>query len=155
MRLIGENGDQLGIVSLDEALRKASDVGLDLVEVAPNAQPPVCRLMDYGKYRYEQSKRAQEARKRQTVIQVKEVKMRPRTDVHDLDVKKKKIVKFLSQGNKVKVTVTFRGREIVHPELGLEMLKKIAEEMAGISVLEHMASMEGRAMSMILAPKKT
>ncbi len=139
---------------MDEALNKARDAGLDLVEVAPNARPPVCRLMDYGKYRYEQSKKAQEAKKRQTVIQVKEIKMRPRTDVHDLNVKRKKIVKFLNQGNKVKVTVTFRGREIVHPEIGFEMLKKIANEMADIAAVEHMPNMEGRAMSMILAPKK-
>ena len=130
-------------------------MGLDLVEVAPNAKPPVCRLMDYGKYRYEQSKKAQEAKKRQTVIQVKEVKMRPRTDVHDMNVKKKKIVKFLKQGNKVKVTVQFRGREIVHPEIGAEMLKKIAEEMADISVVEHMPNMEGRTLTMVLGPKKT
>jgi len=141
-------------VSLEEALARANDVGLDLVEVAPNAKPPVCRLMDYGKYRYEQSKKAQEAKKRQTVIQVKEVKMRPRTDVHDMNVKKKKIVKFLNQGNKVKVTVQFRGREIVHPELGAEMLKKIAEEMSDISVVEHMPNMEGRTLTMVLAPKK-
>ncbi len=135
-------------------MNRARDAGLDLVEVAPNADPPVCRLMDYGKYRYEQSKKAQEAKKRQTVIQVKEIKMRPRTDVHDLNVKRKKIVKFLNQGNKVKVTVTFRGREIVHPEIGFEMLKKIANEMADIAAVEHMPNMEGRAMSMILAPKK-
>ena len=141
-------------MSLEEALARANDVGLDLVEVAPNAKPPVCRLMDYGKYRYEQSKKAQEAKKRQTVIQVKEVKMRPRTDVHDMNVKKKKIIKFLNQGNKVKVTVQFRGREIVHPELGAEMLKKIAEEMSDISVVEHMPNMEGRTLTMVLAPKK-
>ena len=110
--------------------------------------------MDYGKYRYEQSKKSQEARKRQTVIQIKEIKMRPRTDVHDLNVKKNKIIKFLGQGNKVKVTVTFRGREIVHPDIGFEMLKKIANEMAEIAAVEHMPNMEGRAMSMILAPKK-
>ncbi len=154
MRLVDENGQQVGIVSLEEALARANDVGLDLVEVAPNAKPPVCRLMDYGKYRYEQSKKAQEAKKRQTVIQVKEVKMRPRTDVHDMNVKKKKIVKFLNQGNKVKVTVQFRGREIVHPELGAQMLKQIAEEMADISVVEHMPNMEGRTLTMVLAPKK-
>ncbi len=111
--------------------------------------------MDYGKYRYEQSKKAQEAKKRQTVIQVKEVKMRPRTDVHDMNVKKKKIVKFLNQGNKVKVTVQFRGREIVHPELGAEMLKGIAEEMSDIAVVEHMPNMEGRTLTMVLAPKKS
>ena len=154
MRLIAEDGTQLGVVPLDDALRRARDAGLDLVEVAANAKPPVCRLMDYGKYRYEQSKKAQEAKKRQTVIQVKEIKMRPRTDVHDLNVKRKKIVKFLNQGNKVKVTVTFRGREIVHPEIGFEMLKKIANEMGDIAAVEHMPNMEGRAMSMILAPKK-
>ncbi len=136
-------------------MKRANEVGLDLVEVAPNARPPVCRLMDYGKYRYEQSKKAQEAKKRQTVIQVKEVKMRPRTDVHDMNVKKKKIVKFLKQGNKVKVTVQFRGREIVHPEIGAEMLKRIAEEMADISVVEHMPNMEGRTLTMVLGPKKT
>ncbi len=144
----------MGVLPLAEALKKAKDSGLDLVEVAANAKPPVCRLMDYGKYRYEQSKKAQEAKKRQTVIQVKEIKMRPRTDVHDLNVKRKKIVKFLNQGNKVKVTVTFRGREIVHPEIGFEMLKKIANEMAEIAAVEHMPNMEGRAMSMILAPRK-
>jgi len=154
VRLIAEDGTQLGVVPLDDALRRARDAGLDLVEVAANAKPPVCRLMDYGKYRYEQSKKAQEAKKRQTVIQVKEIKMRPRTDVHDLNVKRKKIVKFLNQGNKVKVTVTFRGREIVHPEIGFEMLKKIANEMGDIAAVEHMPNMEGRAMSMILAPKK-
>ena len=142
------------MVALNDALRRAKDTGLDLVEVAANARPPVCRLMDYGKYRYEQSKKSQEARKRQTVIQIKEIKMRPRTDVHDLNVKKKKIIKFLGQGNKVKVTVTFRGREIVHPDIGFEMLKKIANEMAEIAAVEHMPNMEGRAMSMILAPKK-
>ncbi len=139
---------------IKEALEKARDAGLDLVEVAAHAKPPVCRLMDYGKFRYEQSKKAQEAKKRQTVIQVKEVKMRPRTDVHDMEVKKKKIVKFLNQGNKVKVTVQFRGREVVHPDIGYNMLKKIAEEMAEISNVEHMPNMEGRFMHMILAPKQ-
>jgi len=151
---VDEKGQQVGIVSLEEALERANQAGLDLVEVAPNARPPVCRLMDYGKYRYEQSKKAQEAKKRQTVIQVKEVKMRPRTDVHDMKVKKKKIVKFLGQGNKVKVTVQFRGREIVHPELGAQMLKQIAEEMSDISIVEHMPNMEGRTLTMVLAPKK-
>lgn len=149
-----EKGQQVGIVSLEDALERAGHAGLDLVEVAPNARPPVCRLMDYGKYRYEQSKKAQEAKKRQTIIQVKEVKMRPRTDVHDMNVKKKKIVKFIGQGNKVKVTVQFRGREIVHPELGAQMLKQIADEMSDISVVEHMPNMEGRTLTMVLSPKK-
>jgi len=141
-------------VPIEEARRLAEEAGLDLVEVAPNADPPVCRIMDYGKYKYEQSKKAQEAKKRQTIIQVKEIKMRPRTDVHDLNVKKKKIRKFLEAGNKVKVTVRFRGREIVHSNLGLEMLKKIAEEMSDISRPEHMPNMEGGTMCMVLAPVK-
>jgi translation initiation factor IF-3 len=142
------------VVPRDEALNRASDRGLDLVEVAANARPPVCRIMDYGKFRYEQSKKAQEAKKKQTVIQVKEVKMRPRTDVHDMNVKKGRIRKFIGQGNKVKVTVTFRGREIVHSYLGHDLLKKVAKEMSDIAMVEHMPNMEGRIMHMILAPKK-
>ncbi len=122
--------------------------------MAPNAKPPVCRIMDYGKFKYEQSKKAQIAKKKQTYVQVKEIKMRPRTDVHDLEVKKKRIRKFLSDGNKVKVTVRFRGREIVHSEQGLQMLKSIAEEMSDAAVLEHMPKKEGPTMHMILAPKK-
>jgi len=152
--LIDEDGSQLGVMSLRDALAKAEDRGLDLVEVAPHAKPPVCRIMDYGKFKYEQSKKAQEAKKKQTFIQVKEIKMRPRTDVHDLNVKKKKIRQFLEAGNKVKVTVRFRGREIVHSGQGAEVLKKIADEMSDIAVPEHMATMEGRTMNMILAPKK-
>ncbi len=139
---------------MKEALARAEQEGLDLVEVAPQASPPVCRIMDYGKFKYEQSKKAQEAKKKQTFIQVKEIKMRPRTDVHDLEVKKKKIKRFLEDGNKVKVTVRFRGREIVHSNQGLEMLRKIAEEMSDLAVAEHMPAMEGPTMNMILAPKK-
>jgi translation initiation factor IF-3 len=154
VRLIDENGEQLGIKSIEEALEYAESRGLDLVEVAAQAKPPVCRVMDYGKFKYEQSKKAQEARKKQTVIQVKEVKMRPRTDVHDLNVKKKKIRKFIGQGNKVKVTVTFRGREIVHPQLGRDLLMKVAEEMSDIAVIEHAPNMEGRILHLILGPKK-
>lgn len=154
VRLIGEDGAQLGIVSLKEALSKAADLGLDLVEVAAAAKPPVCRIMDYGKFKYEQNKKAQEAKKKQSYVTVKEIKMRPRTDVHDLDVKKRRIREFLGEGNKVKVTVRFRGREIVHRHLGLEMLTRIADEMAGISVIEHAPSMEGPTLHMILAPKK-
>lgn len=154
MRLIDEKGEQLGIKSIGEALDVAESRGLDLVEVAAQARPPVCRIMDYGKFKYEQSKKAQESRKKQTVIQVKEVKMRPRTDVHDLNVKKKKIRKFLDQGNKVKVTVTFRGREIVHPQLGRDLLMKVAEEMMDIAVIEHQPNMEGRILHLILGPKK-
>ncbi len=149
-----ENGKQVGIVPLEEALARAEDAGLDLVEVAPQAQPPVCKLMDYGKYRYELSKKAQSARKKQTFIQVKEIKMRPRTDVHDLEVKKKKIRKFLEEGNKVKVTVRFRGREIVHSDQGLALLQRIAQEMGDLGTIEHMPTSEGRTMHMILAPRK-
>ncbi len=154
VRLIGEDGGQLGIVSIEEALARARDLGLDLVEVAPQAQPPVCRIMDYGKLKYEQSKRAQEARKRQTTIQVKEIKMRPRTDVHDLEVKKKRIRKFIADGNKVKVTVRFRGRENAHPELGFNLLKQITEEMSNIAVSENMPIRQGPTIHTVLAPKR-
>jgi len=154
VRLIGEDGDQLGIVTTDRALIKARDLGLDLVEVAPQAQPPVCRIMDYGKFKYEQSKKAQEARKKQTIIQVKEIKMRPRTDVHDLEVKKRRIRKFIADGNKVKVTVRFRGRENAHPELGFTLLRKIAEEMSTIAVPENVPVKQGPAIHTILAPKR-
>ena len=139
---------------MSEALSRAREAGLDLVEVAPQARPPVCRLMDYGKFKYEQSKKAQEAKKRQTLIQVKEVKMRPRTDVHDLDVKKKKIRKFIGDGNKVKVTVRFRGREIVHSQMGIDLLKKVAEEMADIAMVEQMSKFEGPTVHIVLAPKR-
>ena len=154
VRLIGEDGDQLGIVTTDRALIKARDLGLDLVEVAPQAQPPVCRIMDYGKFKYEQSKKAQEARKKQTIIQVKEIKMRPRTDVHDLEVKKRRIRKFIADGNKVKVTVRFRGRENAHPELGFTLLRKIAEEMSTIAVPENVPVKQGPTIHTILAPKR-
>jgi translation initiation factor IF-3 len=154
VRLVGEDGNQLGVVALNEALAKAEGVGLDLVEVAPNAQPPVCRIMDYGKFKYEQSKKAQEARKKQTVIQVKEIKMRPRTDVHDLDVKKRRIRQFIGDGNKVKVTVRFRGRENTHPEIGYALLKRIIEEMSEIAVSENVPVKQGPLMHTILAPKK-
>lgn len=144
----------MGVVSRTEALSRAEEAGLDLVEVAPGAKPPVCRIMDYGKFKYEQSKKAQEARKKQTIIQVKEIKMRPRTDVHDLNVKKKRIRKFLSDGNKVKVTVRFRGRENAHPELGLELLDRITEEMSDIAERETRPMKHGPTMHTILAPKK-
>ncbi|MFO8239578.1 MAG: translation initiation factor IF-3 [Dissulfuribacterales bacterium] len=154
VRLVSEDGKQLGVVTLDEALAKAEAIGLDLVEVAPNAQPPVCRIMDYGKFKYEQSKKAQEARKKQTIIQVKEIKMRPRTDVHDLDVKKRRIREFIGAGNKVKVTVRFRGRENAYPELGYTLLKQIMEEISDIAVSENDPVKQGPLMHTILAPRK-
>ncbi|MBW1927022.1 MAG: translation initiation factor IF-3 [Deltaproteobacteria bacterium] len=153
VRLIGKDGKQLGVVTRNEALAKAEELGLDLVEVAPHAQPPVCRIMDYGKFKYEQSKKAQEARKKQTIIQVKEIKMRPRTDVHDLEVKKKRIRQFIGDGNKVKVTVRFRGRENAYPELGFALIKRIVEEMSDIAVPENVPVKQGPLMHTILAPK--
>ena len=127
--------------------------GLDLVEVAPNSQPPVCRIMNYGKYKYQQSKRTQEARKHQTVIQVKEVKVRPRTEEHDFQFKLRHVKRFLSEGNKVKISMLFRGREIAHPEFGKEMLNRFIEEVKEDTVLEQPPRLEGRNMVMILAPK--
>lgn len=154
VRLIGVDGEQLGIMSVKEALERAANVGLDLVEVASNAKPPVCRIMDYGKYKYEQNKKIQEAKKKQVHIQVKEIKLRPRTDVHDMEVKKRHIREFLGEGNKVKLTVRFRGREIVHKHLGLSMLTKISEELADVAVTEGLPSAEGSTLHIILAPKR-
>lgn len=137
-----------------EALNKADEAGYDLVEVSPNANPPVCRIMDYGKYRYEQSKKQQEAKKKQTVIEVKEIKLRPKTEKHDLDFKIRNIKKFLQQKNKVKVTLRFRGREIVYANsLGREVLNKIAEELAEDGVILQPPTMEGRQMAMFVGPK--
>ncbi|MDA8161704.1 MAG: translation initiation factor IF-3 [Desulfobacteraceae bacterium] len=154
VRLIGAAGEQLGIMSIKDALIKASEVGLDLVEVASVAKPSVCRIMDYGKYKYEQNKKAQEARKKQVHIQVKEIKLRPRTDVHDLDVKRKHIRDFLKDGNKVKVTVRFRGREIVHKSIGLEILNRLSEELSDVAVSDGTPSMEGATLHIILSPKR-
>lgn len=137
-----------------EALGRADEAGFDLVEVSPNAKPPVCRIMDYGKYRYEQSKKQQEAKKKQTVIEVKEIKLRPKTEKHDLDFKIRNIKKFLQQKNKVKVTLRFRGREIVYANsLGREVLDKIAEELAEDGVILQPPTMEGRQMAMFVGPK--
>ena len=128
-------------------------LGLDLVEVAPDANPPVCRIMDYGKYRYEQSKKAKEARKKQTVIQIKEVKMRPKTDEHDLQFKTRHIEKFLKEGNKAKVTMIFRGREVMHTNLGRKLLDQLAQELKECAIIEQMPCLAGKSMVMILAPK--
>ncbi len=150
---MGAEGEQLGIVPTEEAMRRAMSLDLDLVEVAPNADPPVCRIMDYGKFKYMQSKREQEARKKQTVIQVKEIKVRPKTDEHDLNVKIRHIRKFLEDGDKVKVTVRFRGREMTYAsQSGFEMLKHIVSEVADLSKVESAPKMEGRTMMSIIAP---
>lgn len=154
VRLVDEDGSQVGVLPTREALARADEVGLDLVEVSPNAKPPVCRIMDYGKYRYEQSKKQQEAKKKQTVIEVKEIKLRPKTEKHDLDFKIKNIKKFLSQKNKVKVTLRFRGREIVYADsLGMEVLNKVAEALADDGVILQPPKMEGRQMAMFVGPK--
>ena len=153
MRLVGVNNEQLGVVSTHEALQKARTVDLDLVEVAPTAVPPVCRIMDYGKFKYMQSKREQEARKKQTVIQVKEIKVRPKTDDHDLNTKIKHIRRFLDEGDKVKVTVRFRGRELTYAsQSGFEVLKHVMEAVADVSKIESPAKMEGKTMMMVIAP---
>lgn len=151
--MVGETGEQLGIFPLREALRVAAEKGLDLVEVAPTAKPPVCRLMDYGKYKYEQSKREREARKKQKVITIKEIKLRPTIEQHDLEVKKKNAIRFLKDGDKVKVTVMFRGREISHAELGKELCLRLAESIGELASIEKEPRVEGRSMVMILAPK--
>jgi translation initiation factor IF-3 len=153
VRVIGRAGEQLGILTVKRALELAAQEQLDLVEVAPNADPPVCKIMDYGKFKYQQSKRTQEAKKKQTVIQVKEVKIRPKTGAHDLLVKIQHIRRFLAQKDKAKVTILFRGREIAYTDQGTKILTRIREELTDEAVVEQMPKMEGRNMVMILAPK--
>jgi translation initiation factor IF-3 len=152
VRLIDDEGGQLGIVQLREALAIAEERGLDLMEVAPNAVPPVCRIVDYGKFRYEQTKKDREARKNQKQAELKEVRLKPKTDDHDLEVKAKQARKFLLAGDKVKFTVRFRGREIFHPDIGREMLEQMAEELRDVATVEQRPLMEGRALSLMLAP---
>ncbi|MGV8075368.1 MAG: translation initiation factor IF-3 [Syntrophobacteraceae bacterium] len=153
VRVIGHDGQQLGVIPLKKALELAAQEELDLVEVAPGAQPPVCKIMDYGKFKYQQNKRTQEAKKKQTVIQVKEVKMRPKTDDHDLQVKIRHIKRFLEDKDKAKVTVLFRGREIAYTDQGTKILGRILEELKDEVVVEQSPRMEGRNMVMVLAPK--
>jgi translation initiation factor IF-3 len=153
VRVIDSDGKQVGILSLKSAMKIAEEKGLDLVEVAPNSQPPVCRIMNYGKYKYQQSKRVQEARKHQTVILVKEVKVRPRTEDHDFQFKLRHVKRFLEEGNKVKISMLFRGREIAHPEFGKEMFNRFIEGVKDLMVIEQAPRLEGRNMVMILAPK--
>lgn len=152
--MVSENGEQLGIMSPKEALQIAYNRGLDLVEVAPNAKPPVCKIMDIGKYKYEQSKREKEARKKQRVINVKEVKLRPNIEAHDFQVKTRNTIRFLESGDKVKVTIMFRGREVSHPELGKELLDKVAEIVRDYAVIEKQPKLEGKNMIMFLSPKQ-
>ena len=154
IRLVSDSGEQLGILSPDEARKIAEERGMDLVEIAPNAEPPVCRLMDYGKYLYASAKKKQESKKKQKQITVKEIKFRPGTDIGDYDIKVRNLTKFLDAGNKVKVTLRFRGREMAHQELGMEMLKRVEEDLKKIGIVEQMPKMEGRQMVMVLAPLK-
>lgn len=154
VRLIGENGEQLGIMPTREALRLAYERGLDLVEVAATARPPVCRIMDYGKFKYEQSKKEREARKRQKTINIKEVRMTPKIEEHDFDVKARSAEKFLRDGDKVKVSIRFRGREIVHSNLAHEIMMKLADEVKEVGAMEREPRVEGRSMIMILSPKE-
>jgi translation initiation factor IF-3 len=154
VRVIAPEGEQLGVMETRDAIRKAEEMGLDLVEVAPTARPPVCRIMDFGKYKYEMSKKAAESRKHQTVIVVKEVKLRPRTDDHDIDFKVKNIKRFLEEGDKVKVTIMFRGREMAHTEKGREQIDRVVKELEGIASIEQSPQMEGRNMTMLLSKKK-
>jgi translation initiation factor IF-3 len=154
IRVIGINGEQIGITETKKALQMAADDGFDLVEISPNADPPVCRVMDYGKFLYDASKKKQEAKKKQKQIVVKEVKFRPGTDVGDYGVKLKKLIMFLSEGNKTKVTLRFRGREMAHQELGAEMLKRVEKDLVEYGVVEQYPKMEGRQMVMVLGPLK-
>jgi translation initiation factor IF-3 len=153
VRLIAADGSQVGIVTLKEALEYAAEATLDLVEVAPQASPPVCRVMDYGKYKYEQAKKQQEARRRATTIQVKEVKIRPKIETHDMEFKLKNVRRFLADNDKAKITMIFRGREMAHQDRGYAILQKIAEQLADVAVVEQPPKQEGRTLSMIVAPK--
>ena len=153
--VIGDDGEPLGVIPTDEAIRMAEDQDLDLVEVAPNSNPPVCRIMDYGKHKYKASKKAHEAKKNQKVAHIKEVKFRPNTDQHDFDFKMKHVQRFLENGDKAKVVIFFKGREIVHREFGQKVLERVAEQTEDIAIIEQSAKQEGRTLVMVLAPKNT
>jgi translation initiation factor IF-3 len=152
--VVDDEGELLGILTVPEALAAAEERGLDLVEVSPNADPPVCRIMDYGKYKYQASKRAAEAKKKSAKVEVKEVKMRPKTEEHDFQVKLRNARRFLEAGNRVKVTVMFRGREVTHPEFGRKLMEKLATQVADIAQVEMTPRMAGRFMTMVVAPLK-
>jgi translation initiation factor IF-3 len=152
VRVVGPDAEQLGILPIDQALARAQDLGMDLVEVSPMAKPPVCKIMDYGKFKYTEKKKQNEAKKKQVVVQLKEVKLRPRTEEHDYNVKIGKIREFVHEANKARVTVMFRGREITHRELGQKVLQRVIEDVKDVAVIEQAPRMEGRQMFMILAP---
>ncbi len=154
VRVITSEGEQLGVMQTRDAIRKAEELGLDLVEVAPSANPPVCRIMDFGKYKYEMSKKAHDSRKHQTVISIKEIKLRPRTDEHDINFKLNNIKRFLADGDKVKVSIMFRGREMAHQEQGRALLERLVKDLEKEAVIEQQPRMEGRNMFLMLGPKK-
>ena len=153
VRLVDERGHMVGVVGRNDALTMASDAGLDLVEIAPNADPPVCKILDFGKYKYEEQKKKNEARKKQKIIEVKEIKLRPSINDHDYDVKMRSMVKFIEEGDKVKVTMRFRGRELAHQELGMDVLVRVKDDLDEIAKVEQMPRMEGRQMIMVMSPK--
>ncbi len=155
VRVIGQEGAQLGIILTSDALQMAEEQGLDLVEVAPNEKPPVCRIMDYGKYKYQQSKRHQQAKKKQKVILVKEIKLRPKTEEHDYNFKSQHVRRFLQDGHKAKVTIVFRGREMAHTELGRRILDRMAGELEDVSTIEQIPKQEGRSLAMVLSPRSS
>jgi len=153
VRLIDEEGEMIGVMSAREALLRAYDAGMDLLEISPNAVPPVCKITDYGKYKYEQQKKANEARKKQKIVEIKEIKVRPNIDDHDYDVKMRSAKSFLEEGDKVKVTLRFRGREMAHQDLGVKVLERIRTELGELAKVEQMPRLENRQMIMVLAPK--
>jgi translation initiation factor IF-3 len=153
VRLVDQDGEMVGVVSIREALERAAQAGSDLVEVAPNAEPPVCKILDFGKYKYEEQKRRNEARKKQKVIEVKEIKLRPTIDDNDYGIKMKAMVRFIGEGDKVKVTLRFRGRELAHQDLGMKVLIRVRDDLDEIAKVEQMPKMEGRQMVMVVAPK--
>ncbi len=153
MRLVDENGEQVGVVDTDSALQRAIDAGLDLVEVSPNAEPPVCKIIDHGKLKYQEQKKRNEARKKQKTIDVKEIKLRPNIDTHDYDVKMRNARRFIDDGDKVKVTLRFRGREMAHQDLGAQVLERVRTELDEIAKVEQMPKMEGRQMVMVISPR--
>ncbi|WP_189992837.1 translation initiation factor IF-3 [Thalassobaculum fulvum] len=153
VRCVGPDGDMLGVLSLHEALARAEEYGLDLVEVSPNADPPVCKILDFGKFKYEAQKKKNEAKKKQKVIEVKEIKMRPNIDDHDYQTKMRAVNRFLEDGDKVKLTMRFRGREMAHQEIGLNVLKRVQDELAEVAKVESYPKLEGRQMIMVVAPR--
>ncbi len=154
IRLIGADGENAGVVTPERAMQMAEDAGLDLVEISPNATPPVCKIMDFGKFKYETQKKEAEARKKQKIIEIKEIKFRPNTDTHDYEVKMRSVFKFLDEGDKVKITLRFRGREMAHQELGRQLLERVADDTKEVGKIENFPKMEGRQMVMLIGPAR-